>query len=377
MAGPVLDVGCGPGRFVIGLAQRGTVALGVDPAPAAVALCRSRGAPVLQKSVFDPLPGQGRWRTVLLADGNIGIGGDPAAAAAPLRRTAGRRRHRASSRSKPPTGAAGGWRPYRARLERGRSPGAVVLLGGRRRRRHRRTRPGGRAPPAPARAHRRRRPLLRPPRPSRGSLPCRCLSGWRGSRPTPTSRCASTPTRARCATSGSPPGSAPPSALLFTICFVTGLFSHAHQHPVSWFPVPARPAGLFRFTQGLHVAAGIASVPVLVAKLWLVWPRSAVGAAVPPAERRRGADRAARPGRRRDLHGLDGRGQHRPVVSVAVLVHRRPLPGRLDHDRRHRRPRRRQVGRSPGGPCAVRRAAPGWPTPTRRSTARPRRSTPA
>lgn len=61
--------------------------------------------------------------------------------------------------------------------------------------------------------------------------------------------------------------------ILFTICFVTGLFSHVQQHPLSWFPVPARPAGLYRFTQGLHVAAGIASVPVLVAKLWVVWPR--------------------------------------------------------------------------------------------------------
>src|SRR5205085_797765 len=71
-------VGCGPGRLVLGLARRGEVALGVDPAPAACALARNRGAAVLQRSVFDPLPGQGRWRTVLLADGNIGIGGDPA-----------------------------------------------------------------------------------------------------------------------------------------------------------------------------------------------------------------------------------------------------------------------------------------------------------
>jgi DMSO/TMAO reductase YedYZ molybdopterin-dependent catalytic subunit len=60
---------------------------------------------------------------------------------------------------------------------------------------------------------------------------------------------------------------------LFTVCFVTGLYSHVHQHPLSWLPVPARPAGLFRFTQGLHVAAGIASLPVLLAKLWVVWPR--------------------------------------------------------------------------------------------------------
>ena len=57
------------------------------------------------------------------------------------------------------------------------------------------------------------------------------------------------------------------------MCFVTGLFSHLQQHPVSWFPVPARPAGLYRLTQGLHVACGIASLPVLLAKLWVVWPR--------------------------------------------------------------------------------------------------------
>ena len=77
VAGPVLDVGCGPGRLVVGLARRGTVALGIDPAPGAVEIARRRGAPVLQRSVFDPVPGQGRWRTVLLVDGNIGIGGDP------------------------------------------------------------------------------------------------------------------------------------------------------------------------------------------------------------------------------------------------------------------------------------------------------------
>jgi DMSO/TMAO reductase YedYZ molybdopterin-dependent catalytic subunit len=60
---------------------------------------------------------------------------------------------------------------------------------------------------------------------------------------------------------------------LFGICFVTGLYSHVQQHPLPWLPVPARPAGLYRVTQGLHVAAGIASVPVLLAKLWVVWPR--------------------------------------------------------------------------------------------------------
>ena len=75
--GPVLDVGCGPGRLTVALTERGIPALGVDISRAAVARARQAGAPALRRSVFDPLPGQGRWATVLLADGNIGIGGLP------------------------------------------------------------------------------------------------------------------------------------------------------------------------------------------------------------------------------------------------------------------------------------------------------------
>lgn len=77
--GPVLDVGCGPGRLVAHLLASGRTAMGVDPAPRAVALARRRGAPVLQTSVFHLLPGEGRWAAVLLFDGNVGIGGDPVA----------------------------------------------------------------------------------------------------------------------------------------------------------------------------------------------------------------------------------------------------------------------------------------------------------
>lgn len=76
-AGPTLDVGCGPGRFVQAWALTGRVALGVDISSAAVELTARRGASVLQRDVFARVPGEGRWRTVLLMDGNIGIGGDP------------------------------------------------------------------------------------------------------------------------------------------------------------------------------------------------------------------------------------------------------------------------------------------------------------
>jgi glycosyltransferase A (GT-A) superfamily protein (DUF2064 family)/SAM-dependent methyltransferase len=75
--GPVLDIGCGPGRLVESLAIRGTAALGIDISTRAVTQTALRGGSVLQRAVEHRLPGEGRWGTVLLADGNIGIGGDP------------------------------------------------------------------------------------------------------------------------------------------------------------------------------------------------------------------------------------------------------------------------------------------------------------
>ena len=75
--GPVIALGCGPGRLVVSLASRCVPALGVDSSPSAIALARARGATVLQRDLFEPLPGEGRWATALLFDGNVGIGGDP------------------------------------------------------------------------------------------------------------------------------------------------------------------------------------------------------------------------------------------------------------------------------------------------------------
>ncbi|MFJ7336893.1 class I SAM-dependent methyltransferase [Streptomyces sp. NPDC101116] len=77
--GAVLDVGCGPGRLVAELAARGRTALGIDVSEAAVEHTVRLGGQALRRSVFEPLPGEGRWDTALLMDGNIGIGGAPRA----------------------------------------------------------------------------------------------------------------------------------------------------------------------------------------------------------------------------------------------------------------------------------------------------------
>jgi hypothetical protein len=61
--------------------------------------------------------------------------------------------------------------------------------------------------------------------------------------------------------------------ITFTVCFVTGLLSHYIQHPPGWFLWPSRPVNLYRVTQGVHVISGIAAVPLLLAKLWSVYPK--------------------------------------------------------------------------------------------------------
>jgi hypothetical protein len=60
--------------------------------------------------------------------------------------------------------------------------------------------------------------------------------------------------------------------LAFLICFSTGLYSHFLQDPLPWMRFPTAPVSLYRVTQGLHITAGIACVPLLLAKLWIVFP---------------------------------------------------------------------------------------------------------
>ncbi|WP_051407530.1 molybdopterin-dependent oxidoreductase [Nocardia sp. CNY236] len=61
--------------------------------------------------------------------------------------------------------------------------------------------------------------------------------------------------------------------IAITVCFVTGLISHWIQHPPEWFWWPPRPVWLYRVTQGAHVISGVAAIPLLLVKLWAVYPR--------------------------------------------------------------------------------------------------------
>lgn len=58
----------------------------------------------------------------------------------------------------------------------------------------------------------------------------------------------------------------------FGVCFLTGLYSHFLQDPLPGMRFPTWPPNLYRITQGLHVATGIACIPLLLAKLWTVYP---------------------------------------------------------------------------------------------------------
>ncbi|MFJ2649996.1 molybdopterin-dependent oxidoreductase [Streptomyces sp. NPDC087420] len=63
--------------------------------------------------------------------------------------------------------------------------------------------------------------------------------------------------------------------LALLVCFVTGVTSHYLQEPPGWAAghLPTRPVSGYRVTQGLHVISGIAAIPLLLVKLWTVYPR--------------------------------------------------------------------------------------------------------
>ena len=76
LRGPVLDVGCGPGRMLAAARELGLMAMGVDTSAHAVRLATSRGVAAIHGSIFNPVPHEGAWASALLMDGNIGIGGN-------------------------------------------------------------------------------------------------------------------------------------------------------------------------------------------------------------------------------------------------------------------------------------------------------------
>lgn len=61
--------------------------------------------------------------------------------------------------------------------------------------------------------------------------------------------------------------------LCFAAALVTGLISHYAQQPSQPVPFPTSPAWGYRVTQWLHVASGTAAIPLLLVKLWVVFPK--------------------------------------------------------------------------------------------------------
>ncbi len=95
-------------------------------------------------------------------------------------------------------------------------------------------------------------------------------------------------------------------AVCFTVAFLTGLYSHFAQAHVWWLPYPTRPVWLYRVTQGLHVLTGTAAIPLLLVKLWTVFPK--LFQKVPKESTRALA-----------LHGLE-RGSIATLVAAAIFM---------------------------------------------------------
>lgn len=60
--------------------------------------------------------------------------------------------------------------------------------------------------------------------------------------------------------------------LAFLVCFATGLYSHFLQDPLPWMRFATWPQ-LYQVTQGIHITAGIACFPLLLGKLYVVYPQ--------------------------------------------------------------------------------------------------------
>lgn len=61
-------------------------------------------------------------------------------------------------------------------------------------------------------------------------------------------------------------------ATAFLLCFATGLYSHYLQEPEWWMSFLTQPVWLYQVTQGIHITAGILCFPLILAKLYAVFP---------------------------------------------------------------------------------------------------------
>ena len=61
--------------------------------------------------------------------------------------------------------------------------------------------------------------------------------------------------------------------ICFGICFLTGMWSHFQYSTPGWLTLSPNPTQLYRVTQGLHIISGTAAIPLLLVKLWSVFPR--------------------------------------------------------------------------------------------------------
>jgi SAM-dependent methyltransferase len=75
VCGRVLDVGCGAGRALLYLMERGIDALGIDNSPAAIEVCRQRGLRNIALRSITDLRGLGTFDTILLLGSGFGLFG--------------------------------------------------------------------------------------------------------------------------------------------------------------------------------------------------------------------------------------------------------------------------------------------------------------
>jgi hypothetical protein len=60
--------------------------------------------------------------------------------------------------------------------------------------------------------------------------------------------------------------------IAFAVCFLTGLLSYTQYLSTPWLPKPVVPTWGYRLTQGIHVTTGLACLPLVLVKLWSVYP---------------------------------------------------------------------------------------------------------